>query len=386
MKILMVHNDYAAYSGEESYIDKITALFTAQGHEVYNYRKSTARARHSLLGTVQVFLSGIYAIGAARRMRQALTTYRPDVVNIHNLYPFISPAALFVCKKAGIPVVMTVHNYRLMCPTGLFLRNGRPCETCLQRGNEWGCVQHNCEHNMAKSLGYALRNYIARQAGAYAKNVDAFVCLSWFQRNRLIDAGFAPDKLFVIPNFLPVMESPREQPGQYVGFAGRPSHEKGWDMLVEIARRHPAIPFQVAGEYNTEQGGALPPNIQIRGFLRGENLRAFYRQARFLVVPSRCYEGFPNVALEAMSVGTPVIAPHHGAFPEILLRGKPAGMLFMAGNTDDLERKLLELWDDAAGVAALGANAWQTFNDQFTGPIAYRKWQGLLQNLTHNHK
>lgn len=118
-------------------------------------------------------------------MREALRREKPDVVNVHNLYPFISPAALKECHKAGVPVVMTVHNFRLICPTGLFMRDGSPCELCLQRGNEWGCVRYNCEHSMMKSVGYAARNAVARLTGAYRRNVTRFACITDFQRRQI---------------------------------------------------------------------------------------------------------------------------------------------------------------------------------------------------------
>ena len=141
MKVLIVHNDYGKYSGEEAVVDKMAAMLRAHGHEVAFYRLTSAGSRESLMGRVHGFVAGVYSIRGVRGMREALRRERPDVVNVHNLYPFISPAALRECRKAAVPVVMTVHNFRLICPTGLFMRDGRPCELCLRRGNEWGCAQ-----------------------------------------------------------------------------------------------------------------------------------------------------------------------------------------------------------------------------------------------------
>lgn len=136
MKILLVHNDYGKYSGEEAVVDKMAVMLGGMGHEVAQLRMSTAGARESLPGKIRGFVSGIYCPSGVRAMREALRRERPDVVNVHNLYPFISPAALRECRKAGVPVVMTIHNFRLMCPTGLFMRGGAPCELCLERGDE----------------------------------------------------------------------------------------------------------------------------------------------------------------------------------------------------------------------------------------------------------
>ena len=133
MKILIVHNDYGKPSGEEAVVDRMAAMLRARGHEVAFYRLTSAGRRDSLWGRVEGFACGLYSPAGVRGLRRALRRERPDVVNVHNLYPFISPAALFQCRRAGVPVVMTVHNFRLLCPTGLFMRGGRPCELCLCR-------------------------------------------------------------------------------------------------------------------------------------------------------------------------------------------------------------------------------------------------------------
>ena len=154
MKILIVHNNYGKYSGEEAVVDKMADMLMSHGHEVAFYRRTTEGVRESAVGKIKGFLSGIYSSSGVRGMRDALRRERPDIVSVHNLYPFISPAALFECKKAGVPIVMTIHNFRLICPTGLFMRDGLPCEVCLERGNEWSCVRYNCECSRLKSIGY----------------------------------------------------------------------------------------------------------------------------------------------------------------------------------------------------------------------------------------
>lgn len=248
MKILLVHNSYAKYSGEEAVVDKMAVMLRSNGHEVCFYRSTTEGRRESLFGKIKGFIAGMYSYSRVKGMREILKREKPDIINVHNLYPFISPAALFECKKAGVPVVMTVHNFRLICPTGLFMRDNKPCEVCLQKGNEWSCIRYNCEHSILKSVGYTLRNVYARWTGAYKKNVDVFACITDFQRRKLIEAGYDANKVTVIPNFI---ETPLKcifTQGTYVAFCGRLSKEKGVDLILEVARRHPEIPFKFAGE------------------------------------------------------------------------------------------------------------------------------------------
>ena len=218
MKILLVHNDYARHSGEETVVETMATLLQNRGHKVAFYRRSSCEKRERLSGQVAGFFQGIYSPSGIRGMREVILREKPDVINVHNLYPFISPAALSECHKANIPVVMTVHNYRLICPTGLFMRNGAPCEKCLQQGGEWSCIRHNCEGTLPRSIGYALRGAYARWNEIFHQYVDRFACLSEFQRQKLITAGFDAAKIRIIPNTIDIPDSLTSTNGEYVAY------------------------------------------------------------------------------------------------------------------------------------------------------------------------
>lgn len=383
MKILIVHNDYGKYSGEEAVVDKMATMLSEAGWEVAQLRRSTAGARESLTGKVRGFVNGISCPAGVRAMREALKRERPDVVNVHNLYPFISPAALRECKKAGVPVVMTIHNFRLMCPTGLFMRDGRPCELCLQAGNEWGCVRYNCEQSLLKSIGYAARNAVARIRRHYIDCVDVFACITDFQRRKLIDAGFPAGKLVVIPNSVEIKEDKYSTSGDYVGYCGRVSYEKGGDLFVELARRNPSIKFKMAGEVrDTTLVGKIPSNLEMLGYVSGDQLADFYRNARFIVMPSRCYEGFPMAILEAANYHKPVIGPDHGGFTEIIGHGSAAvGRLFPPGDIDALEKEIGNLWKSSAETKQLGEEAHLKLSREYSTDVIQAKWLKLLGSI-----
>lgn len=390
MKILLVHNNYGKYSGEESVVDQMAAMWTEHGHQVVQLRMSTVDSRESLVGKMHGFLAGLYSPKGVREMRRILTEERPDVVNVHNLYPFISPAALFECKKAGVPVVMTVHNFRLICPTGLFMRDGKPCELCLERGNEWGCVRYNCEHSLLKSVGYAARNAVARYSGAYRKCVDRFACITDFQRRKLIQAGFDTAKMAVIPNAVVATSGYDPAVGTYVAYSGRLSREKGVDLIVEVACRHPEITFKFAGALrDPDIVENLPTNVTLVGYLHGEELNAFYRDAAFFVMASRWYEGFPISILEAAQFGKPTIGPNHGGFTEIIgERDAAIGRLFAPGDVDALEQQVVSLWNNPSEIARLGGKAHDKLLREYSTEVIYQKWnnlvQGLLQTMPRN--
>lgn len=385
MKILLVHNNYGKYSGEEAVVDKMAAMLGTEGWDVSQLRMTSEGARDSIAGKVQGFVAGIYSPAGVKAMREAIVMEKPDVVNVHNLYPFISPAALHECRKAGVPVVMTIHNFRLICPTGLFMRDGKPCEECLQRGDEWGCVKHNCEQSILKSIGYAARNAVARLKRHYLDCVDLFACITDFQRRKLIAAGFPAEKIVVIPNSMDADADSEPRPGSYVAFSGRLSREKGVDLIIEAARRNPEIPFRLAGAArDKELIGNLPANVELTGYLSGQSLSEFYANARFFVMASRWYEGFPMTILEAAAHSKPMIAPDHGGFTEIIGTGdKATGILTPPGDADALSNAVASLWNTPELAETLGRKANEKLLTQYSTQVISRKWNEMLHKLTN---
>jgi len=332
MRILLVHNAYGKFSGEEAVVNAQSKLLKSNGHEVVLFERSSAEIQ-TLWDKIRAFLTGIYNPFSRRKIRRLLQEIKPDIIHVHNLFPFISPSILPVCRKAGIPVVMTVHNYRIVCPNGLHMTNGQICEKC-NGGKEWWCVIRNCESNFFKSFGYALRTYIARYLRLFQDNVTAYACLTEFHKHKLIAAGFPEERIFVIPNMYDIQAEFPSPLGDYVGFIGRVSHEKGIDILLECARLLPTIPFRIAGHYDYIPK-YIPSNVEFCGFLHGIALSNFRRQMRIAVMPSRWYETFGLILVEAAMHGKPVVATRLGAMAEIVDDGK-TGFLFELGNTEKI--------------------------------------------------
>ena len=382
MRFLLVHNNYGKYSGEEAVVDKMAAMFQSHNHTVCFYRLTTEGARDTISDKIKGFTAGIYSHSGVKGIKKILRKEKPDIINVHNLYPFISPAALFECKKAGIPVVMTVHNFRLICPTGLFMRNGKPCEQCLDRKNEWSCIKYNCEHSIFKSIGYTLRNVYARWTKAYLRNVDMFACITEFQKKKLIEAGYDKNKITVIPNSIDAPCSYTPTTGGYIAYIGRLSYEKGYDLLVEVARKHPEIKFCFAGAQREKNNTEIPKNVEFKGYLQKKELSKFIQESRFIVIPSRCYEGFPMAILEAACHGKPAIAPNHGGFTEIIGQGENAiGKLFEPSNTDDLDKQIAELWNNQTLIEELGEKAFKKLKEHYDSEVVYKQWETLFSNL-----
>jgi len=355
MKILVVHNSYGKLSGEEAVVVGQKKLLADNGHEVICFERSSAEIPLMRLGKLRALFSGIYSFASRRQIRRLLAQHKPDIVHIHNLFPLISPAILPECKRAGVSVVMTVHNYRLVCPNGLHMTAGRVCEKCCG-GREYQCLLNNCESNLFKSLGYFLRNYVARKFKLFKNNVSIYACLTEFQRDKLIAEGFAPDKVAVIPNMVDGSGiKPAEQTGEYIGFVGRVSPEKGVDTLVEAAKKLTDIQFKAAGAYDRMQALVTdsPENLGFKGHLNKDKLSEFYSKCRFIVFPSMCYETFGLPIVEVALRGRPVIASRIGVLPEIVDDGV-TGLLFEPGNADDLAKKIRYLWDNPGLCRKMG--------------------------------
>jgi len=346
VKIFMVHNTYGKFSGEEAVVAGQKKLLAENGHEVLSFEMSSANIPNIRFGKLRAFFSGIYSFSSRRQIRKLLAEHKPDIVHIHNLFPLISPSILPECKKAGVSVVMAVHNYRLVCPNGLFMTKSRVCEKC-RGGREYWCLLKNCEGSLFKSLGYFLRNYVARKGKFYLDNVTMYGCLTEFQKHKLIAEGFAPDKIAVIPNMVDGSGIKRsEQTGEYIGFVGRISPEKGVDTLVGAARKLPNIKFKAAGAYDRMQALVTdsPENLRFKGHLNKDKLSEFYSKCRFIVFPSICYETFGLPIVEVALRGRPVIVSRIGVLPEIVEDGL-TGLLFEPGNAEDLAEKIRYLWD-----------------------------------------
>lgn len=385
MKILVIHNKYGKFSGEEAYVESQINVLRAYGHQVSTYFRSSEEIDKMTLGKVKAFTTALYNRKSIKQLTDLIRMEAPDVVHIHNLYPLISPAILPVIKKMGIPMVMTIHNYRLLCPNGLFYTKGAICEKCTGMAKEFHCITNNCEGSIFKSTGYALRNFWARKKKYYLDHVDAFLCLTQFQKNKMIINGYPVYKCKVLPSFYSKEIKDIEyniQNRKYVAFVGRISPEKGIPLLLQVARNLPEIAFQIAGNARPDYLDQLniPKNVIFKGMLNEENLTTLYSNARFLVMTSSCYEGFPMVLLEAMGHKLPVIAPNLAGNPEIL-EENVNGLLFQPGSERSLKAVIKKLWNDQELSKKLSKKSVEKIQNKFGTKLYVNKLEKVYDQL-----
>jgi glycosyltransferase involved in cell wall biosynthesis len=385
MKILMIHNEYAAISGEEIEFYGIASLLRKRGHMVELYTRSSAEIERMKIGKARAFFAGIYNPFSVKHINRIINSFNPDVAFIQNLFPLISPAVLSALRRAGIPVVMRVANYRMMCPNGLHMHDGKVCERC-KNGREYWCFLLNCENNFFKSAGYALRSYIARLSGWYKNNISAYLCAARFLNDRLVEAGFEPKRIHIVPNLMPD-KIPSDNllskdDDEYVGYVGRISREKGVHVLLDAASKCPDIPFRIAGKVNQSfcLPDPLPQNVKLTGFLKNDELHDFYNGARLLVSASICFETFGISVAEAMLHSKPIIVSRIGVFPEFVQDGL-TGLLSEPGNAEDLSNKIRYLWEHPELCHKIGKAGREKVVKEYAPELYYKRLMTVFEKV-----
>lgn len=362
MKILYIHNDYGRPSGEEQASNEIVQLLRDHGHEVRWFKRTSAGYRDSLKGNLKAFFTGIYNPCTAKELATILDEYKPDIVQVQNIYPFISSSIFRPLRKRNIPVVMRCPNYRLFCPQGLCLdKSGAVCERCWYGVREWNCIYHNCLSNIFKSIAYAIRNWYSRISGNILNGVTVFITQSEFQKRKFQGMGIAEKRIGILPGIPPEINNVESNNiGDWVTFVGRVSPEKGIYEFLEAAKMNPEIPFKVAGNLDEHfhVPEKCPDNIKFIGFKHGADLNQLYIDSRIIVIPSKWYEGFPNVILRGMLLKRPIITSNIGAMQSIIDSGVN-GILVEPGNSSDLSNAINQLYHDKNLCIEYGNNGYK---------------------------
>jgi glycosyltransferase involved in cell wall biosynthesis len=380
MRVLMLYNERRVRGGEDVMVDSITRLLQQNGDFVYLWTRNNANFENSLLRKTGVFFSGIYSRSAKLAITRLIEQIQPDVIHAHNLYPLFSPSVLVAARRARVPVVLHLHSYLLTCPITFHFKDGNICERCLTNNELW-CILKNCRNNICESIGYSLRNMVARKLQLFKKNVTTFISLTHFAKSLLIQAGYPEEKITILNNFSKITNyKGKTNIGNYVAFTGRLSCEKGITTLLEAAARLPEIPFKVAGDGPLMQESirSAPNNVSFLGWLNRDKLADFYQQARFVVMPSIWYEGHPVASLEAMGYGLPVIASRIGGLGEFVEEGV-TGLLADPGNSRELAAKIAYLWHDQGLILKMGGEARENVIRSSSAEIYYSRLMDIYK-------
>ena len=373
MKILQVHNLYQQPGGEDLIVADEARLLEARGHEVV--RHTVHNDQVSSLSSVSLAQRTIWSQPAHRDVRAAIARHQPQLVHVHNTLPLLSPSVYYAASAERVPVVQTLHNYRLACPAALCFRGGAPCTECVGGFIPWRAIRHACYRNSRPaSAAVATMLSVHRLLKTWDKPA-VYVALTAFARDMFIDAGVPPDKLVVKPNFVDPDPGAGTGSGDYAVFVGRLSAEKGIQTLLRAWRDvGPQVRLLIIGDGPLASTVAAAthdlPSVTWLERRNPPEILSILRDAKFLVFPSECYETFGRVIVEAFATATPVIAAGHGAAAELVADGV-TGFHFRPGDPSDLAAKVLHLNSDPPVRIQMRAAARKEFDTRYTADINY---------------
>lgn len=369
MKILVSHNAYQMRGGEDEVVDAEISLLRSYGHEVLAYRRHNDELQE--LGKVAAGFSTFWSRRSFSEIQQACKDFSPDVIHAHNTFPLISPSLYWAADTCSVPVVQTLHNFRLLCPQATFLRQGKICEDCLGKGL-WRAVERKCyRDSYTQTAVLAGMLSLHRSLGTFRHKVTRYIALNEFCRDKFIQGGLPADRIRIKPNFSisgRSAASPSRRGGLYVG---RLSAEKGVDVLVEAAGTLAQAEIEIIGSGPLETAVKDAFGERWVGFQPLDRIFERMNSALFLVLPSVCYESSPRTITEAFSCGLPVIASRLGALPEIVNDGV-TGLLFTPGDSTDLAAKIAWACAHPERMEVMGKAARQEYEAKYTPEANYR--------------
>jgi glycosyltransferase involved in cell wall biosynthesis len=392
MNILVIHNTYQQPGGEDVVVAQESRLLERNGHRVSTYKRSNHEIDDLSFGQQLVLISRIVSADDSKlAVRRILRDLKPDIVHAHNTFAMVSPSVYEVCQEEGVPVVQTLHNYRLLCPAATFYRDGKTCEECvthgLLRSVRYGCYRSS--RLMSGAIALMLKTHRSRQT--WNREIDAYIALSGFARDKFVQSGLPTDKMYVKPNFVEQDPGERSHAGDYALFVGRLSPEKGLLTLLAAWQRLPSgIPLLIAGDgpirhrLETEVAGKGLQDIHFAGQLNREEVYDAMKKAAFLVVPSIWYEPFGLIIAEAFACGTPVLGASAGAISE-MVEDQVTGLHFPPGDSDALAQKVIWAWKHAPELAEMGKAARRSYEDRYKANANYHLLMNIYASTIDTH-
>jgi glycosyltransferase involved in cell wall biosynthesis len=389
MRILSVHNRYLIRGGEDESREAEENLLRQMGHQVDVYEEDNKTL--ASLTKAQALTRAIWSQSSYRKIREQLNQAHYDVVHIQNFFPIISPSAHYAAQAAGVPVVQTLRNYRLLCPNALFFRDNQVCEDCLGKKIPYPGVLHRCyRESLPASVGVTAMLTTHRLLKTWTRKVNVYIALTEFAREKYIQGGLPPDKIVVKPNFVSPDPGVGSGNGGYALYVGRLSVEKGLDTLLAAWKQlNGKLPLKIVGD------GPLSDEVRIAtqslvdvewlGIKSMSEVHALMGNATVLIFPSKWYETFGRVAVEAFAKGTPVIGANIGALQRLIDSGR-TGLHFQPGDAEDLALKVAWLVDRPESLKQMRQEARAEFENKYTDQINYRILINIYERAVESYK
>ena len=387
MKIILVHCHYQQPGGEDVVFEQERQLLERAGHQVVIYRRSNYEV-DSYPGIKRLVLiqKAVWNDDSRTEFANLLRAEKPDVVHVHNTWIMISPSIYSACREAGVPVVQTLHNYRLLCPVGTFFRDGKVCEECLDH-TLWRSIRNGCyRDSRADTAAVGVMLAVHRARHTWERDVTSYVVLTEFARKKFLQGGLPAQKIFVKPNFVDPDPLPRQGKGDYAIFAGRLSPERRVSTLLDAwALLRTRIPLKIVGggEHRDHLAQKASWNhldmVEFTGLLPHDRTVETIKGARFLIFSSEWYETFGLTMIEAFACGVPVICSRMGAMKEIVEDGR-TGLHFAPGDSQDLAEKVEWALNHPERMHEMGKEARREYERKYTAEKNYPRLMEIYQH------
>lgn len=374
-RVLLAHNVYQQAGGEDAVVQAEIDMLRQRGHAVELFSRHNDLVR--TLPALTVAMQTMWSHQSSQDFERLIQTFQPDVVHVHNTLAMISPSIYWVANRFRIPVVQTLHNFRLLCPQGNLFREGLVCEDCLGRLPWRGAMRACYRESVAQTTVLAGMLMFHRAIGTWQHKITRYIALNEFCRAKFIEGGLPPEKLLTKPNFVNFPVSVSTARDGFL-FVGRLSHLKGVGVLADAVNELTSPSIRVAG---TGPDAGLLQNqvgIELLGPIGLTEVRVEMTRATALILPSVCYDSFPRTLVEAFACGLPVIASRMGSLPELIQDGV-TGLLFESGNAFDLAEKMRWAQAHPDALAKMGENARRQFDLHYSEEENYRQLMSIYK-------
>jgi len=387
VRVLFIHNEYLQAGGEDVAVALESEILREHGHEVKTlfFQNSKPSGIGSKLNTG---LRAIYNSRTYRTVHDEIESFKPDLIHIHNLFFVASPSVLFAAQRLKVPVVLTIHNYRLICANAMLLRDGKVCELCVHKKFPLSGIRYKCYHNSGmESAMVTLISSVHKFIGTWKNQVNRFIVPSNFLKNRLVHSSLnvVEDKFLVKPNFIPDPGKGQEEREDFFLFVGRLSSEKGIYTLCDTFQQRPGAKLIIVGDgpdrEEVEARFLDSDSVVVKGWMDKPEVLSYMKRCKALIFPSTWFEGLPLTIVESFATGTPIIASKLGAMAEMVGDGYN-GFHFEVANSQDLHRKIeLFLQLDEKERGQLYENARATYLNKYHPQIHYQTILPLYEHV-----
>lgn len=386
MKIISIHNRYKIKGGEDSVFKSERKLLEKNGNTVVEYIENNAIINFKNI--IPTSVNTIWNQSSYRMIKKIIASEKPDIVHLHNFFPLISPAVIYAIKSSNIPLVQTLHNYRLWCLNAYFFRDGSVCEDCKGSFFMLPGVIHKCYRASTAASAVTAAMLSTHHLLSTWDKVDIFIALCGFSYEKFLDYGIPSSKLRIKPNFLEFLPPVSKVQENYLVYIGRLSVEKGISTLLTTwLYLKGQVKLKIAGsgplQAEVETAAAKNPNIEYLGQQPMDRVYDLMGKAKALIFPSLWYEGMPRTIIESFAKGTPVIASNLGAMATMIDSGR-TGLHFKPGNSQDLADKVIWMLEHPLEWQAMRQEARREFEIKYTAEENYKQLMSIYQQAQEN--